>query len=69
MNGKVILTIKILHKMIFLTRSTSKGLRVTIKSTIELSKYLLNDCGFKYVFTNNINQDHLEVILGNILLL
>lgn len=53
----------------FLTRSTSEGLRVTIKSTLELSKYLLNDCGFKYVLTNKMNQDRLEVILGNILLL
>jgi len=46
----------------YLTVSTSEGLRVTLHSTIELTKYLLNDCNFSYVLTNKMNQDKLEVI-------
>lgn len=45
----------------FLTHQTSEGLRVTIKSTIELSQYLLNVCKFAYVLTAKMNQDNLEV--------
>ncbi|KAF0758690.1 DDE-1 domain-containing protein [Aphis craccivora] len=37
----------------FLTKSTADGLRVTIRSTIELSKYLLEECKFKYVTIAN----------------
>ncbi|KAF0704077.1 Uncharacterized protein FWK35_00031278 [Aphis craccivora] len=44
----------------FLTNSTANGLRVTMKSTIDLSKYLLETCGFKYVLTNKMNQDRFE---------
>jgi len=46
----------------FLTKQTVEGLRVTIKSTIELSNYLL-DRGFHYVLSNKMNQDKLEVII------
>lgn len=35
---------------------------MTMTSTVELTKYLLNECGFKYVLTNKMNQDRLEVI-------
>ena len=45
----------------FLTNQTSEGLRVAIKSTIELTNQLLED-GFHYVQTNKMNQDKLEVI-------
>lgn len=45
----------------FLTPNTAQGLRVTLKSTIDLCNYLLNDCGFHYVLTNKMNQDTLEV--------
>lgn len=45
----------------FLTKSTAEGLRVTIKSIIDLSKHLLEECGFKYVLTSKMNQDRLEV--------
>lgn len=34
----------------FLTQSIDEGLRVTITSTIELTKYLLKECQFKFVF-------------------
>jgi len=37
------------------------GLRVTIRSTIELSKYLLKDCGYSCVSLSKMNQDRLEV--------
>lgn len=46
----------------FLTRSTSEGLRISLKSTINLVEYLLCDSGFSYVLTAKFNQDSLEVI-------
>jgi len=45
-----------------LTRQTYEGLRITIQSTIDLVKYLLYECDFKYVLTAKFNQDGLEVI-------
>jgi len=45
----------------FLTLSTAQELRVTLQSTIDLSKYLIKNCGFKYVLTGKICQDPLEV--------
>lgn len=45
----------------FLTKQTAEGLRVTLRSTIDLVNYLLNDCGFAYVLTSKLNQDCLEV--------
>lgn len=45
----------------FLTITTTQGLRVTIQSTIDLSKYLLEECGFDYVLTGKMCQDPLEV--------
>lgn len=50
----------------FLTRSTAEGLRVTLQSTMDLSKYLLNDCGYHYVLSNKFNQDQIEVKLNEI---
>jgi len=44
-----------------LTQNTADGLHVTIKSTLELTKYLLDKCLFKYVLTCKINQYCLEV--------
>jgi len=32
----------------FLTKQTAQGLRVTITSTIDLSKYLLETCGYDH---------------------
>jgi len=34
---------------------------MTISSTIDLSNYLLDQCGFAYVLTAKMNQDCLEV--------
>jgi len=53
-NGKI-------HNDEFLTSSTANGLRITLSSTIGLTQYLLEDCGFSYVLTNKMNQDRLEV--------
>jgi hypothetical protein len=44
----------------FLSRQTSQGLRVSLRSTRELSQILLQD-GFRYVLTGKFNQDPLEV--------
>ncbi|KAL4142571.1 hypothetical protein QTP88_005006 [Uroleucon formosanum] len=44
----------------FLTQQTADGLRVTIKSSIKLLKYLLDNCNFSFVLTAKINQDKLE---------
>lgn len=52
---------KLISEDEYLTKNTSDGLRVTIKSTIELSKYLLKDCGYNYVLSSKMNQDRLEV--------
>lgn len=50
----------------FLTRQTAEGLRVTLKSTLELIDYLTSECGFPYVLTGRINQDSLEVWVDRI---
>lgn len=52
-----------IHTNEFLTMTTAEGLRVTLRSTIELPNYLLWDCGFEYVLTGKMNQDPLEVIM------
>lgn len=45
----------------FLTASTASGLRVTLLSTIQLTEFLLDSCGFKYVLSGKFNQDVIEV--------
>lgn len=45
----------------YLTMSTAEGLRVTLRSTIELTNHLLSECGFEYVLTGKMNQDPLGV--------
>ncbi|XP_050056006.1 uncharacterized protein LOC126549748 [Aphis gossypii] len=47
----------------FLTKQTADGLLVTMKSTIELAKYLLQS-GFPYVLSNKMIQDRLEQFFG-----
>ncbi|EZA62621.1 hypothetical protein X777_07435, partial [Ooceraea biroi] len=48
----------------FLTRQTADGLRVTIKSTLDIVNYLTLDAGFDSVLTGRLNQDSLEVFLN-----
>lgn len=45
----------------FLTYQTAEGLRMTLQSTIDISKYLLEVLKLDAVFTGRINQDPLEV--------
>jgi len=47
----------------FLTQATADGLKITIKSTIDIVDYLLNTCNFMYVLMAKLNQDRLEVNL------
>jgi len=49
-----------IQKSEFLTESTSTGLRVTVKSTLDICSYLTK-WNFKYLLTGKINQDKLEV--------
>ena len=46
----------------FLTPQTAEGLRMTLKSTLDLSKYLLQNLKMEAVYTGRINQDSLEVL-------
>ncbi|EZA55358.1 hypothetical protein X777_04811 [Ooceraea biroi] len=52
---------RLLPETSFLTKQTAEGLRITIKSTLDLTQYLLQHCGFSYVLTERINQDALEL--------
>jgi len=45
----------------FLTLTTAQELRVTLQSTIDLSRYLLESCGFDYILTGKMCQESLEV--------
>ena len=49
------------NKEEFLSSSTAQGLRVSLHSTLHLCNELLNHCNFKYILTNKMNQDCLEV--------
>ena len=49
----------------FLTKNTAEGLRVTIKSTLDLIN-VLHTCSFDYVLTSKFNQDCVEVNLSKI---
>ncbi|CAH1708738.1 unnamed protein product [Aphis gossypii] len=46
-----------------LTTSTALGLKVTIRTALELIKYLSEKVGYKYLMTRRINQDALEHFL------
>lgn len=50
----------------YFTQSTAQGLRVTLKSTIDLSVYLLTKCNFDYVLTCKFNQDAIERFFGKV---
>lgn len=50
-----------IKKSEYLSDSTACGLRVTIQSTLDLSKYLNLCWNFKYLLTRKINQDKLKV--------
>lgn len=45
----------------FLSPGTYQGFQLTLKSTIEITMYLTENCGYKYLMTSRLNQDALEV--------
>jgi len=45
----------------FASKETYEGLLVTLKTTMDVTEYLINDLGFEYVLTAKLNQDCLEV--------
>ncbi|KAE8739209.1 hypothetical protein FOCC_FOCC015300 [Frankliniella occidentalis] len=47
-----------------LTASAAYGLRVTVKTALHLSLYLIQDHGYEYFMTRRINQDALEHFFG-----
>ena len=47
----------------FLSRQTYEGLKITTKSVIEASKYLINN-GIPWVLTSRFNQDNVEETFG-----
>lgn len=53
-------------KDMFLTKTTSEGLRVTLRSTRELSELLLEKYNFRFVLTSKMNQDPIERFFGKI---
>lgn len=47
----------------FASRETLLGLIITVSSTLEIVKYLVEELGYEYVLTSKLNQDCLEVVL------
>ncbi|XP_026666952.1 uncharacterized protein LOC113463923 [Ceratina calcarata] len=52
---------KLITKDEFLPNNTTQGLRVTIKSTMDITDYLISKYDFDYILTGRLNQDSLEV--------
>ncbi|XP_077282627.1 uncharacterized protein LOC143908738 [Temnothorax americanus] len=52
---------KILDKKLFLTKQTAKGLRITLKSMMDLTCTLVNHFGFSELQLGRVNQNALEV--------
>lgn len=44
-----------------LAPQTHLGLRVSLQNTLDLLKYLHEECNFEYLMTRRLNQDALEV--------
>lgn len=47
----------------YLTPETSKGLRLSLQSTMDMCHYLIKKFDFQYLLTGKVNQDNLEVLL------
>jgi len=45
----------------FASGETYEGLLVTLKTTMEVAEYLINELGYSYILTAKLNQDCLEV--------
>ncbi|RLU26632.1 hypothetical protein DMN91_000428 [Ooceraea biroi] len=50
----------------YLTTQTSEALRMSLHSTIDLCRYLIEKFDFKYLLTGKVNQDNLEKFFGTI---
>ncbi|XP_024893271.1 uncharacterized protein LOC112468370 [Temnothorax curvispinosus] len=50
----------------FLTTTTSRGLRITLQSTLHMCRYLIEKFNFDYLLTGKVNQDNLEKFIGTI---
>ncbi|KAJ8930644.1 hypothetical protein NQ314_016559 [Rhamnusium bicolor] len=48
----------------FLSDSTCHGFKVSLKATLDITKFLIEVCGFKYVMTAKLNEDALERFFG-----
>ena len=53
----------LINKSEFLTQQTAEGLRVSLKSMIDLITYLFDKYKFSSVLSGCVNQDALEVCL------
>lgn len=47
----------------YLTPETSRGFRLTLQSSINMCRYLIEKFNFQYFLTGKVNQDNLEVFL------
>lgn len=45
----------------FLTVDTARGLRLSLRSTMDLCTSLISDYKFEYLLSGKVNQDNLEV--------
>ncbi|XP_029668203.1 uncharacterized protein LOC115238478 [Formica exsecta] len=48
----------------FLSPGTYQGFQLTLKSTIGVTTYLTENCGYEYLMTLRLNQDALESMFG-----
>ncbi|XP_023247396.1 uncharacterized protein LOC111643559 [Copidosoma floridanum] len=46
----------------FITASTCYGLKVSLKYALQICRYLIESCGFKYLMKSRLNQDSLEIL-------
>lgn len=49
----------------FLTVQTSRALRISLHSIMDMCQYLVDKFNFKYLLTGRVNQDNLEVTYAN----
>ena len=48
----------------FLTKETAEGLRLSLRSTMDLYRYMIERYGFQYLLTGKVNQDNLKVVFS-----
>ena len=50
----------------YLTTETSRALRISLRSTMDMCCYLIEKFDFQYLLTGKVNQDNLEKFFGTI---